>query len=102
LWSLSRQGLAEISNDFKLLHDFHFGSQKRDLERFVRALGKLFLQDSERQEYEQLPADEAKQLDWLKGRVETRLHPLWYFVVSFSRLLQTADYALQPEAYWWD
>lgn len=45
--------------------------------------------------------DEAKQLDWLKGRVETRLHPLWYFVVSFSLLLQTADYALQPdEAYW--
>jgi len=100
-WSLSGQGLAEVSNDFKLLHDFHFGSQKRDLERFSKTLGKLFLRENERQEYEQLKLDEAGQLAWLKERVEKRLHPLWYFVVSFSRLFQTTDYSLQPdEAYW--
>jgi ClpP protease-like protein len=100
-WSLSKQGLTEVSNDFKLLHDFHFGSQKRDLERFVKTLGKLFLQDAERQEFDQLPGDDVAKLDWLKERVEKRLHPLWYFVVSFSRLLQTSDYALTPEdAYW--
>jgi ATP-dependent protease ClpP protease subunit len=100
-WSLSSEGLAEVSNDFKLLHDFHFGSQKRDLERFLRTLGKLFLRDTERQEFEAMQADEAAKLDWLKTRVESRLHPLWYFVVSISRLLQTADYSLQPdEAYW--
>jgi hypothetical protein len=100
-WSLSSQGLTEVSNDFKLLHDFHFGSQKRDLERFSKTLGKLFLQESERLEYEQLTVDETGQAAWLKQRVEKRLHPLWYFVVSFSRLLQTADYTLQPdEAYW--
>jgi hypothetical protein len=100
-WSLSSQGLAEVSNDFKLLHDFHFGSQKRDLERFSKKLGKLFLQGSERQEYDQLQLDQAGQLAWLTAKVEKRLHPLWYFVVSFSRLLQAADYSLQPdEAYW--
>jgi hypothetical protein len=97
LWSLGSEGLAEVSNDFKLLLDFHFGSQKRDFERFLRTLGKLFLRDTERQEYEALQADDATKLAWLKQRVEPRLHPLWYFVVSFSRLLQTADYSLQPD-----
>lgn len=99
-WSLSKEGLPEVSNDFKLLRDFT-GSQRTDVERFVKTLGKLFLQDAERQDFEKLPPDEAAQLAWLKERVEKRLHPLWYFVVSFCRLLQTADYFLSPEdAYW--
>jgi hypothetical protein len=100
-WSLSSQGLAEISNDFKLLHDFHFGPQKRNLDRFIKQVGKLFLRDTERQEYEKLQTDETAKSEWLKERIETRIHPLWYFVISFCRVLQTADYSLQPdEAYW--
>jgi ATP-dependent protease ClpP protease subunit len=30
-WLLSTTGLQEVTNDFTLLHDFHFGSQRKDL-----------------------------------------------------------------------
>lgn len=100
-WLLSRQGLAEVSNDFKLIYDFHYGPQRRDLNSFLQSLGQLFLLEEETREYEQLKADEQGKFAWLKERAESRLQPLWYFVVSLCRLLQMADYSLEPpEAYW--
>jgi hypothetical protein len=33
-WLLSESGLQEVTEDFNLLHDFHFGSQRKDLERW--------------------------------------------------------------------
>ena len=101
LWSLGGQGLSEITNDFKLLSDFHSGQQKKDIDRFTRTIGELFLVPQERQEYGQLAVDQEAKFAWLKEHVEARLQPLWYFVVSLCRLLQMTDYFLDPEeAYW--
>jgi len=101
LWFLSEGGLAEVSNDFKLLLDFHYGSQRKDLDTFLYSLGELFFLQEERQEYDHLELDKDGRFTWMKERVEPRLQPLWYFVVSFCRLLQTADFVLHPEeAYW--
>jgi hypothetical protein len=99
-WSLTEQGLNEITNDFNLLNDFYFGSQTRDLGTHLNLYGLLFLLDEERTEYRDLPPTEDKAV-WLKDRALPRIRPLWYFVVSFCRILQTADYVFQPEdAYW--
>jgi hypothetical protein len=99
-WLLSRQGLAEISNDFNLLIDFHFGSQQRHVQWFLKTLGELFLAEAEKPEYEQLNGEDAK-LEWLNEHIQDRIQPLWYLMVSISRLLQTTDYAFEPyEAYW--
>ena len=38
---------------------------------------------------------------WLTERSEQKLQPLWYFMVSLCRLLQSDDFDLNPkEAYW--
>lgn len=100
-WLLSVQGLSELTNDFKLLLDFHYGQQRKDLNYFLGILGELFLRDNEREEYEKVRPDEDARLAWMKEHVEVRLQPLWYFLVSLCRLLQTADYSFGPEeAYW--
>jgi len=100
-WYLSEQGLLEVTNDFKLLYDFHFGSQTRELERFIQSLGELFLLETERAEYKKLEGNAEEQFAWLAERVSPRLRSLWYLVVSYCRLLQTTDYSLEPEdAYW--
>jgi hypothetical protein len=101
LWLLSEGGLAEVTNDFKLLLDFHYGSQRKNLDAFLYSLGELFFLQEERQEYEHLELDKDGRFVWMKERVEPRLQPLWYFAVSYCRLLQTADFVLDPEeAYW--
>jgi ATP-dependent protease ClpP protease subunit len=101
-WRLSTQGLAEVSNDFYLLHDFHFGRQTQALDRLVNIYGKIFLATSELKEYETIPgADDDKRFTYLKHHAQPKIRPLWYFMVSLCRLMQSADYWFGPEeAYW--
>jgi ATP-dependent protease ClpP protease subunit len=104
-WNLSRGGLDEVRDDFNILHDFHFGTQKRDLARWLGSYGSLFLKDDERAEYTELvkqkPEDRKAHVDWLKPKSEPKIQPLWYLTVSVCRLLQSEDFVLSPsEAYW--
>lgn len=104
-WSLSRGGLDEVKDDFNILHDFHFGTQKRDLARWLGSYGALFLNDGERAEYTDFvkknPDDEKGTIGWLKPKSEPKIQPLWYLMVSVCRLLQSEDFVLSPqEAYW--
>jgi hypothetical protein len=41
-WLLSDNGLQEVTDDFHLLNDFHFGSQQRDLEKWNKTYGEMF------------------------------------------------------------
>ena len=100
-WLLSGVGIQEITNDFRLVHDFHFGSQRGDLARWVKEYGELFLREPERDEYSKLTVSGEDKLKWLEQRTSPKLQSLWYFTVSLCRLLQTADYTLNaPDAYW--
>lgn len=101
-WQLSNQGLAEVSNDFTLLHDFHFGRQTQALDRLVNIYGKIFLAASELRTCDAIPAaEEEKRFEFLRDHAQPRIQPLWYFMVSLCRLLQNADYTFEPdEAYW--
>ena len=98
-WLFSKTGMQEIVNDFGLLHDFYYGSQTRDLDSFVTVFGLLFLSTEQQTELRGKSGPERDK--YLKDHASKKLQPLWYFVVSLCRLLQTKDYQLTPqEAYW--
>jgi hypothetical protein len=101
-WSLSATGLYEVVNDFHLLHDFYFGRQTQPLARLAHMYGTFFLASCELQEYNAIPGNEGeKRLSFLKEHAQPRIRPLWYFMVSLCRLLQTADHVFSAEeAYW--
>jgi ATP-dependent protease ClpP protease subunit len=100
-WLLSGIGLKEVNEDFDLLHDFHYGSQRRDLDRLLHVYDTLFLGRAEKIEYDALVANDDEKLKWLEERSIPKLQPLWYFMVSLCRLLQSDDFDLDPkEAYW--
>jgi ATP-dependent protease ClpP protease subunit len=101
-WSLSEGGLVEVERDFNQFIDYFLGEYRGHLEGLIPELGDLFLDDTELAEWKALsekPA--AEQAEWLKARVESKMHPLWYFVVSLFRLLQQGEFTLTPrDAYW--
>jgi hypothetical protein len=46
-------------------------------------------------------AEQGQRNNWLKEKVEHRIHPLWYFVVCLFRLLQQGEFSLTArDAYW--
>jgi hypothetical protein len=100
-WLLSLMGMEEITVDFNLLHDFHFGSQAQDLQKLDRTYGQLFLTDAEKEEYKNLKVTDEEKSKWLCEKAEPKLQPIWYLVVSLCRLLQEDDYDLTAqEGYW--
>jgi hypothetical protein len=100
-WLLSVGGLQEVTNDFNLLHDFHFGTQRQELENFSKVYGELFLTGQQAEEYSKLQVSDEEKATWLKQRTASKLESLWYFTVSLCRLLQSADYTLSAyDAYW--
>lgn len=100
-WLLSESGLQEVTEDFNLLHDFHFGSQKRELEKWDKTYGEIFLSDKEKEEQKTLTGTEDDKTTWLITKSEPKLRPIWYLMVSVCRLLQGRDYTIPAdEAYW--
>jgi ATP-dependent protease ClpP protease subunit len=100
-WLPSETGMQEVTNDFQLLHDFHFGSQTRALATLERTYGELVLTDEEKLQYSAMTGTKQEKDAWLCRTSEPRIQPIWYFLVSLCRLLQAEDYELQArEAYW--
>ncbi len=101
-WLLSSGGLLEVEDDFNLFNDYYFGEYRNHLAMLIPELGDLFLSDAELQEWRALAnANEDQRNNWLKERVEHRIHPLWYFVVCLFRLLQQGEFSLTArDAYW--
>ena len=98
-WLLSDLGLAEVSNDFKLLYDFYGGSQSKESSRYVDLYGKLFLSEAESAELPGIPEKDSKA--WIANKASDKIQNLWYLMVSICRLLQTADYILGAEEGYW-
>lgn len=101
-WLLSIGGLAEVQEDFNQFIDYFFGNYRSHLDNIIHDLGHWLLSQEEFAEYGKFnPAQAAQREQWLKEKVESRIQPLWYFVVSLFRLLQQGEYPLAPEeAYW--
>ncbi len=101
-WNLGEGGIDELVLDFKSLTDYLFGPHRAALEEHLESFGILFLKPDEFEQYYQLTEknqDEAKQ--WLRDRAEPLVKPMWYFVVSLCRLLQSGEYGLNAtDAYW--
>lgn len=100
-WLLSDRGLQEVTEDFDLLFDFHFGPQRRELEKWYKTYGAIFLSEAERAEFLALAGDEAEKDKWLIEKSKPKIRPIWYLTISMCRLLQQDDYALPAtDAYW--
>ena len=101
-WLLSAGGLLHVERDFNQFIDHFLGEYREHLEALIPELGDFFLDDTELAEWKALgekPA--AENAEWLKARVQSKIHPLWYFVVSLFRLLQQGEFMLTPvDAYW--
>jgi ATP-dependent protease ClpP protease subunit len=100
-WLLSETGLQEVSEDFNLLFDFHWGPHRQELEKWYKTYGEIFLSDSERKEYGELGGVDADKDKWLVEKSESKMRPIWYLTISIARLLQKDDYTLPArDAYW--
>lgn len=101
-WVLSGGGLFEVERDFNLFIDYFLGEYRQHLGALIPELGDLFLDDKELAEWKSLGERSAKEkAEWLQAKVESKMHPLWYFVVSLFRLLQQGEFMLTTrDAYW--
>jgi hypothetical protein len=98
-WLLSTVGMQEVTHDFNLLYDFYYGSHAREIETLVGAYGFWFLLPEDREKIKALTGEERQK--FLVEKTASTVQPLWYFVVSLCRLLQTKDYTFAAEeAYW--
>jgi hypothetical protein len=88
-----------IQEDFIQLTDFFSGRYRQNLCEIVSEQGALFLSTDEEADYSQL--DENGRRAFLSERVSTRLNPLWYLIVSLSKVLQEGEHPIPVEdAYW--
>ncbi|MCE0484296.1 MAG: ATP-dependent Clp protease proteolytic subunit [Methylacidiphilales bacterium] len=100
-WLLSKYGIEEITQDFRLLADFFWGKPKRDMAELMDMYGELLLSDELQKAYKELKETEENRTKWLYQHSNKPILPLWYFMVSLCRILQTADFSFDPrEAYW--
>ena len=102
-WLLSRNGLQEVSDDFRLIDDYFYGAQNHDLRQHTSMIGALFLSDQKLIEFNAGKASrtENENAVFLGNEARPKMRPIWYFLVSLCRILQTDDYLLTPEdAYW--
>jgi len=67
----------------------------------ANTIGSIFLLPEEKRELESKHKEEVALKTALENRATKKLRPLWYFVVSLCRVLQTADHELTAvDAYW--
>jgi hypothetical protein len=98
----SASELSSIRDNFYQLRGLYHDRYWINLLEIVRGRGRLFLQPEEEKEYEQIPQDnDDDKMKFLTSRIGPKLHPIWWFVVSLSRCLQTGEHTIGPvDAYW--
>jgi hypothetical protein len=100
-WLLSDGGMQEVVDDFNLINDFYFGQQKKEVEKWNKTYGEIFLSEEQKAEQKTLTGTPEEKAKWLAEKAEPKLHPIWYLVVSICRLVQGSDYTFPAdEAYW--
>jgi ATP-dependent protease ClpP protease subunit len=98
-WSFSKNGLADLQQDFSLFLDYQSGDHMRNLEHRVISWGPLCLDDTESEEYKNVPPETKK--EWLITKAQPKIKPLWHLLVSICRLLQQGEHFITAtDAYW--
>lgn len=98
----SASELSAIRDNFYQLRGLYHERYWTNLMEIVRWRGHFFLQPDEEKEFQKIPQDkEDEKMEFLMGRVAHKLNPIWWFVVSLSRCLQTGEHTINPiDAYW--
>lgn len=101
-WSLDDEGVARITEDFKLLKDYHTGEHTGWVAPVASRWAPFFLDEAEQaelKEFDSKPPEERNK--WIYGKVAPRIWPIWYFTICIARVLQEAENPLTAEdAYW--
>ncbi|SRR6266540_1314804 len=98
----SASELSAIRDNFYQLRGLFHERYWINLMEIVQGRGHFFLQPDEEKEFQKIPQDkEDEKMEFLTGRVAHKLNPIWWFVVSLSRCLQTGEHTISPiDAYW--
>lgn len=89
-----------IKSDYRELYEYFFGTFRTQLHEIIVSQGLSFLLPDEQATHASLPSD-IERTNFVREKVEPRLEPLWYLVVSLCRSLQEGENTLTPEdAYW--
>jgi ATP-dependent protease ClpP protease subunit len=98
-WSYREYGFEGIEEKFSLLIDKHSEHHTGTVRLLCERWGESFLIGDEHAEL--AAQSEEDRTEWLTGRVQERLWPIWSFFVSLCRQLQKEDHWLTAEdAYW--
>jgi hypothetical protein len=97
---ISVGGLQEITSDFELFIDFHFGQHRSSIQRIINQFGSLFIPDDQQKALSKL-SDETKRSEFLQKAAAPKLEHLWYLVVSICRILQAEDFTMNAEETYW-
>jgi hypothetical protein len=101
-WSLSEGGIEDLTLDFNSFSDYLFGPHTDSLDDHLDTFGSFFLSSDQITEYMTVTKEDAeKGREWLREHAGPLLGPMWYFVVSLCRLLQSDENPLNAtDAYW--
>jgi hypothetical protein len=98
--SFSASELSAISDNFYQLRGLYHERYWINLLEIVRGRGQFFLQPDEEKEYQKIQGEEDR-MKFLMNLIGPKLNPIWWFVVSLSRCLQTGEHTIGPiDAYW--
>lgn len=100
--SLSASELSAIHDNLYQIRGLYHERYWINLVDIVHRRGVFFLQPEEQKEYENIPKEKDEdRSEFLVSRVAHKLNPIWWFVVSLSRCLQTGEHTINPiDAYW--
>jgi hypothetical protein len=99
---LSAAELSAIRDNFYQIRGLYHERFWINLLDIVQRRGVYFLQPDEEKNYEKIPNEKAdERLHFLMACVAHKLSPIWWFVVSLSRCLQTGEHTIDPvDSYW--
>ena len=99
---LSATDLSTIRDNFYQIRGLYHDRYWINLMEIVQLKGEFFLQPDETKKFQEIPKDhEEERVNFLMSCVAHKLNPIWWFVVSLSRCLQSGEHTLKAvDAYW--
>ncbi|HSH40078.1 MAG TPA: ATP-dependent Clp protease proteolytic subunit, partial [Chthoniobacterales bacterium] len=99
---LSASDLSAIRDNFYQIRGLYHERYWINLIDIVHRKGEHFLLPDESDQFKKIPHDKPiERSEFLVQRVAHKLNPIWWFVVSLSRCLQSGEHTISPvDAYW--
>jgi ATP-dependent protease ClpP protease subunit len=98
--ALDEDAIGQITSDYLLLRDYHFGGHVPVTKWISDRYGMLFLTNEEVEKDSKI-ADEKARTEWRRKLLYRRIRPFWYFTVLLCRRLHEGENRLtSQDAYW--